>query len=169
MIDNHILTYEEFNSLIVEIEAILNSRPLLPLSSDPSDFQTLTPGHFLIGESLTAPTEVDLTTTPMNRLDRFEFITQLKQSFWKQWHRGYLQSLQQITNKWYNDPVEIHLNDLVVIQSDNMPPLQWPVGRIIKMHAAKDSVVRTVDVQTAGGVKTRAVQRLCLLPNETRM
>lgn len=45
-----IFTYEQFNTIMIEIEGILNSRPLISISSqDLSDFSCLTPGHFLIG------------------------------------------------------------------------------------------------------------------------
>lgn len=45
------LTYEMFNTLIVQIESVLNSRPMTPLSSDPQDLSPLTPSHFLIGRT----------------------------------------------------------------------------------------------------------------------
>ncbi|GFX95068.1 integrase catalytic domain-containing protein [Trichonephila clavipes] len=42
------LTYEELLTFTVQIEGILNSRPLCPLSNNDDDFQVLTPAHFLI-------------------------------------------------------------------------------------------------------------------------
>ncbi|XP_015123772.1 uncharacterized protein LOC107045880 [Diachasma alloeum] len=46
------LTFEELNSVVIQIEACLNSRPICPMSDNPDDLQVLTPGHFLIGEPL---------------------------------------------------------------------------------------------------------------------
>ncbi|XP_030759214.1 uncharacterized protein LOC115884703, partial [Sitophilus oryzae] len=58
------LTYEEFLTILTQIEACLNSRPLYPLTNDPSDIQPLTPSHFLIGERITTIPEDDYTTIP---------------------------------------------------------------------------------------------------------
>lgn len=96
---NAILSYEELNTLLIRIEVILNSRPLTPLSSDPSDMSALTPGHFLIGEPLLALPERDQLTTSLNYLSRWKLVSQLAQHFWSRWSRDYLSQLQK-RNKW---------------------------------------------------------------------
>ncbi|XP_028167479.1 uncharacterized protein LOC114357883 [Ostrinia furnacalis] len=49
------LTFEEFSTLLAQIEACLNSRPLLALTNDVDDLDCLTPGHFLVGGSVLSP------------------------------------------------------------------------------------------------------------------
>ena len=71
------LTYEEFSTLLAEIEGILNSRPLCPLSDDPEDLDALTPGHFLIGEPINSFPEPSLKSEPVNRLSRWQLVRQM--------------------------------------------------------------------------------------------
>lgn len=46
------LTFDQFYTILTQVETCLNSRSLTPLSNHPNDLQALTPGHFLIGEAL---------------------------------------------------------------------------------------------------------------------
>ena len=55
------LTYEELSTLLAQIEASLNSRPLAPLANDDDGIEALTPGHFLIGRPLQALPDVSST------------------------------------------------------------------------------------------------------------
>ncbi|XP_071581395.1 uncharacterized protein [Temnothorax nylanderi] len=96
--DSH-LKYEELETLLIQIEAILNSRPLTPISSDSDDFIFLTPGHFLIGTPLTSYPKPSLEEIPSNRLSRWQYVQQLRQHFWRRWSREYLHQCQQ-RDKW---------------------------------------------------------------------
>lgn len=70
VVDDAPLVFEELQTVLCEIEAVLNSRPLTSLSSDPNDSTYLTPGHFLIGEVLNGFLCRDLTDINQGRLMR---------------------------------------------------------------------------------------------------
>ncbi|XP_029055190.1 uncharacterized protein LOC114882466 [Osmia bicornis bicornis] len=75
-IGDALLTFEESITLLAQIEAILNSRLLEPLSDDPDDVSALSPGHFLIGSPLNAVPEPTLLDVSVNRLSRWQFLQQ---------------------------------------------------------------------------------------------
>ncbi|XP_011858303.1 PREDICTED: uncharacterized protein LOC105555871, partial [Vollenhovia emeryi] len=150
VLGNALVTFEEFYTLLTEIEAILNSRPLTPMSSDPNDFSALTPGHFLIGSSLTAIPQVDLQDTASNRLTRYQLLIKLLQHFWSRWSREVLSQMQP-RNKWKSCNLTDSLkpDTLVILRDDRLPPLQWKLGRITEIHPGKDKLVRVVSIKTS--------------------
>ncbi|XP_048262528.1 uncharacterized protein LOC125385266 [Bombus terrestris] len=115
---NELLTFENLNTLIIEIESIFDSRPLTPISSDPNDLLVLTPDHFLIGDALTSFRERDFRDTPSNRLSSWQHIQRVKQHFWRRWHREYLNELN-IRNKWSKGSHDIREGTVVVLREDN--------------------------------------------------
>lgn len=44
------LTYEEMSTVLIQVEAVLNSRPLCPFTNSVEDLSILTPNHFLTGQ-----------------------------------------------------------------------------------------------------------------------
>ncbi|GBM75535.1 Fatty acyl-CoA reductase wat [Araneus ventricosus] len=93
-IGSQVLTQEEFLTVLVEIEAVLNYRPLVTTSDDPDDFTVITPGHFLVGEELERIPEPDLTDQRMPIRDRWKLIAHISQSFWRSWSRDNLTQFQ---------------------------------------------------------------------------
>jgi len=75
------LTFEEMQTVLSEIEAILNSRPITPLSEDPNDLAYLTPGHFLVGTALNNFPCNDVSEINENRLLRWQRVEQIRQHF----------------------------------------------------------------------------------------
>ncbi|XP_054259737.1 uncharacterized protein LOC128984443 [Macrosteles quadrilineatus] len=154
VIGEQVLTLEEFTTLTCRVEAMLNSRPITPLSSDPCELEALTPGHFLtFGPPALLP-ETDQTSTPMNRLKRWQLVQSVAQNIWKRWQRDYLYTLQN-RPKWTTPQKHISPGDLVILQEDNLPPLQWKMGRVISLFPGKDNVPRVAEVKTASGVFKR--------------
>lgn len=157
------LNYEQLYTLLTQIEAILNSRPICPLSTDPNDLQSLTPGHFIIGDAMIAPLEPSLQHLTVNRLSNWQHVSLLRQHFWKRWSEEYLHTLQQ-RNKWKGKNRCPNIGDLALLKNEDTPPLHWNLGRVIKLHPGSDNIVRVVSLKTKSGVTKRAITKLCFLP-----
>jgi hypothetical protein len=165
VIGSQLLTFEEMTTLTHRIEAVLNSRPITPMSSDPNDLRALTPGDFLIGCPTLALPDTDLTSTPINRLSRWQLLNQLQQSFWNRWSAEYLTTLQG-KSKWYRKQASLRVGDLVLLRRPNVPPTVWKRGRVVNTHPGEDGVVRVVTVRTQDGIYKRPVVQLAILPVE---
>lgn len=166
IIGQKILHYEHFDTLLSQVEAILNSRPLYPLSDDPKDMQALTPGHFLIGEPLIVPLPFVIDPKPTTTGIRlWKERQRMVQHFWDRWRNEYLVTLQE-RKKWRKEKENIKIGQLVVLKSENFPPSSWAMGRICELLPSKDGLVRTVIVETATNRLKRPVQKICVLPIE---
>ena len=157
------LTYEELYTLLTRIEAILNSRPLTPISNDPNDFEPLTPAHFLAGEALSAVFEGDLTDVKTGRLSRWQHVEQLRQNFWRRWTREYVLQLQRRSKGQQPGNIPT-IGSLVLIADNELPPLRWHLGRVAELHYGKAGLPRVASLNTNGGMIKRAVHKLCRLP-----
>ncbi|XP_072380763.1 uncharacterized protein [Diabrotica undecimpunctata] len=165
LLGNLKITFEEFSTVLTQIEAVLNSRPICALSNDPSDLTYLTPGHFLIGRSLTSLPDQEYTSIPENRLSIWQNLSKLQQLFWKKWSTDYLNRLQN-RPKWFLPFKNLEPNDLVLVKEDNLPPLYWSLARVMDVFPGKDGRVRIASVKTKDGIFNRTITKLCPLPSE---
>ncbi|XP_058448973.1 uncharacterized protein LOC131428930 [Malaya genurostris] len=143
------LTFEEFSTVLVQIEAVLNSRPLTLCSDDPNDLTAVTPAHFLVGRQLQSIPEPSYINLKLSTLSRWQLVQVIQQHFWKRWLAEYLPEMQN-RQKWYKI-TKIRPGALVLINNPNVPPMQWPLGRIIRTHPGDDNIVRVVTIRTAKG------------------
>lgn len=165
VLQNSSLTFEETYTVLVQIEACLNSRPLVPISNDINDFNPLTPAHFLIGDSLLSQPEEEVRNIKISRLSRYQHLVHLIQQFWSRWSREYLSNLQT-RGTWKSDegPV-VKVGSLVVIVEDNVPPLKWTMARVTELHPGADNVVRVISVQLPNrNIVRRSLTKICPLP-----
>ncbi|XP_043288383.1 uncharacterized protein [Venturia canescens] len=157
------LTFEELTTLLTQIEAALNSRPLQPLSEDPDDLSVLTPGHFLIGDALTAIPEPSLRDVNLTRLARWQLIQERVQYCWEHWSSGYLQQQQSIS-KWHHPSHQIRVGTMVLLTDESLPPLKWPLARVVEVHPGPDGLIRVVTIKTATTTLKRPIAKLAVLP-----
>ncbi|XP_063623858.1 uncharacterized protein LOC134795856 [Cydia splendana] len=163
VVGNQRLTYEEFSTILTQVEALLNSRPLTPLSTDPNDLTALTPGHFLTTEPLSVVPEEDLSDVRVSPLQRWKLLQKMHQDFWNKWSKEYMHTLQQ-RMKWHDRQPNVQIGALVLVVNEQTSPMKWPLGRIIDTHPGSDGICRVVTVRTATGLYKRPVVKLCPLP-----
>lgn len=163
IVGNRILTYEELSTVLVEIEACLNSRPVCTINDNPDEMEILTPGHFLVGDMLMAPMETRIQETRENRLTRWEICKKMRQEFWDIWSNEYISQLQKRT-KWTSAKKNLEEGDIVLVKDEITSPLHWPLGRITRIFPGKDELVRVAEVLCNGKIYKRPVMKLSKLP-----
>ncbi|XP_031783906.1 uncharacterized protein LOC116417015 [Nasonia vitripennis] len=157
------LTYEQINTLLIQIEAILNSRPLCSLSTDPNDPVSITPAHLLVGRPFNVLPEKSVFSVPGNRLSTYKFLTKMRQDFWNKWHKEYLHELQT-RQKWHDSTAELIVGSVVILMDDITYCSRWPLGVIVEIHPGSDGIARVASVKTSTGIYKRNITRLCILP-----
>ena len=166
VVGDRTLSFEQLTTLTAEVEAILNSRPLVDFGLDTDSIpQALTPGHFLVGMPLMAPPiEVNQEST-LQGLKRWELTKILMADFWKVWNTSYLQSLQ-VRLHWLRPTYNFKVVDIVLKDESLSEHHRWPLGKILATHPDRDGNVRVVDLLIKGKEYQRSTNRLILLPTQ---
>ena len=151
VVGNQKLTYEEFSTVAAQVEACLNSRPLLPMDSHSPDGVLIpTPGHALIGRPLVAYPETSIPEKSMHD-NRWTLQQGIVQSFWKAWSNEYFKQLQA-THKWKEKRDNLCVGDVVVMQDASKFKTHWGMARVVKVFPGKDGLVRAVEVEVTKAV-----------------
>jgi hypothetical protein len=157
------LTFEELTTVLTQIEACLNSRPLVALPLEDDGIEALTPGHFLIGRPLEALPDPALAYRSISILSRWNLCQALVRHLWRRWSADYLDSFKR-TSKWHNRSRNLRVGDVVLLREDNVIPAKWPLARVLTTHTGSDGLVRVVTVKTSTGTYRRPVVKVVLLP-----
>ncbi|CAH8287249.1 unnamed protein product [Heterobilharzia americana] len=144
----------------VEIERILNNRPIVPMTTDPKDELALTPNSLLLlrdsGGIVVEGTIAD------NYVRRWKQVNYLADVFWRRWMKEYLPCLQT-RQKWLGRKRNFKEGDVVIVASEKTPRGSWPLGVIETCEKDEDDLVRTVMVRMKEGTVRRDIRKLCLL------
>jgi hypothetical protein len=152
-------------TLMAEVEKIMNDRPLTSPSSDATDLDPLTPNDLLLlraNHSIPPGVYDKLSTYSRRWYHQAQYLAGV---FWKRWVREYLPTLQK-RHKWHEERRNFEKNDLVLMADERLPRGQWPLARVLETYPDKNNHVRVVKIRTADSIKTRPVDKLCLLEYE---
>lgn len=171
------LTYDQLATLLVEIEGIINSRPLTYLSDDQDGIKgSLCPSHLINGRRLTTAVNdehFEIVSTHQSLIRKLKHHRHLLNQFLNQWRRDYLLNLREshkLNARKYGNPL-IQIGDVVVVKSDTCKRLFWKLGIIDKLLTSKDgnvraAIVRVPESQRSNKLLRRSVKHL--FPIEVR-
>ena len=132
------LTRTELETVLLEIEAVVNSRPLMFVGDDIESSTPLTPAHFLFGRYSFTPSAVaedPVLSTQQEAAQRLTLRNQLIDVFWNVWYMEYLSNLPPGLKSGVHGNVIV--GSVVLVQEDSCPRQQWPMGVIEQVYLGK--------------------------------
>ena len=163
----HSLNEESFQTLMCEVEAIINSRPLTTVSGEPDDLEPLTPNHILTTKStviLPPPGQFQKNDVYMRR--RWRRVQYLANLFWSRWKKEYLVVMQE-RSKWQHPQRNLVEGDIVILREENVPRNAWSLAVVVQAEPDGQGLVRSAVVKTQSTTLRRPINKLVLiLPKE---
>ena len=155
------LTEEGLVTLMCEVEAVLNSRPLTSIKNDAGEPSPLTPTHLLTLRGPDGPPCLTVKEDVYAR-KRWRQVQYMADVFWRRWVAEYLPTLQEKT-KWTTKRRNLKVDDIVLVVDDKLPRCSWMMGRVVRVHADEKGIVRKAWIKTQNGEVYRPLSKLCLL------
>ena len=165
------ITLKQLETVVTEIEAMLNDRPLTYVSSDMIDPEPLTPSHLLYGRrirpvpySLDSPSDLndpDFVVSDATIRQSVDRQQRLIQQFWLRWKNEYLTSLRDFhkMSASGHNKVVIKKGDIVVVHDDKSR-LHWRLAVVEDLIEGKDGLVRAAHIRMDKLKTTRPIVKL---------
>ena len=164
-----LVTLEELSTVLCEVEACVNDRPLTYVSGELEDLIPITPSQLVRGRRL--------TQFPKDRGDdeyedpsylsneavtaRYHYMDKLVRDLWNRWRSEYLLALRErhTCNVRSKGIVWPRVGDVVLVH-DEGPRQSWKLGCITRLFTSGDENTRVAQIKMGTGITTRPVVRL---------
>ena len=163
------VTLIELQTLVVEIEATLNDRPITYVSSEIGDEEPLTPSHLLHGRRITSlPFDYGITSEDLTDTDygsssdvgrQVKMQALILQRFWNRWRHEYLTSLREFHNTSGTNKQSIKKGEVVLVHDDTHRST-WKLAVIESLIEGGDGLVRAANIRTSTGCTNRPITKL---------
>ena len=150
----------ELRVVLTQVEAVVNSRPLVRINND--DSVVVTPAELIAGRRLQQLDETTLVFAPSKRM---AYLTALQEQFWRQWRSRYLPSLQE-RPKWGKKQPDVKEGDIVLLLKENSKRHTWPLAKVTETVTGRDGLVRTVKLRCDDKEFVRPVQNVVPLEGQ---
>ena len=159
------LSYEELETILIEIEMVINSRPLTYLYEEADE--ALTPSHLLIGRRLLSSTNnwEDTEFVSSEKLNnRYKYLRKILEHYRNRFFKEYLTELHQhhlyTRGKGnYDEYCRLLLGDVVLIKDDSLKQNFWSKGKVEKLIVGKDGEVRGALLKVINNDKVSYINR----------
>ena len=160
MTNNLTFTYEEFNTILAQVEAVLNSRPIAPLETISEEgLEALTPGHFLVGRALQSLLTDKTSSNRVSSIKRWNLLQKPTEEFWQQWKADYLLHLNRY-RKWLSPTPNLKTGDVVLCRDlGEFANHTWLLDRIEEVHPGSDDRVREVTLRVGKKLQKRPTNK----------
>ncbi|XP_066935299.1 uncharacterized protein [Clytia hemisphaerica] len=157
------LNDESFRTLLVEVEATINSRPLtVECINDPTSLTPISPSNILtMKSSVVMPPPGHFVKEDVFCRRRWRRVQHIANEFWSRWRKEYLTNLQA-RSKWCNARRDLTIGDVVLMKEDTNRNC-WKLVLVQKLHKSQDGHVRSVQIKQGSNTYDRPTNKLVLL------
>ncbi len=127
------LTHEILTTFMAEVTAIINNRPLIPVSTDPADPFILTPATLLTQKTGASSVPPGDFVKPDLYKQQWRMVQSLASTFWDRWRKQYLATLQH-RRKWQHQQPNISKGCIVLFKDSQSKRNDWPLGIITETY-----------------------------------
>ena len=149
------LTYEQLQTLIVEVESVINAHPLTYVQDDTDGISyTLSPSHLIYGRKIADrpnDSHFDIVSTHATLTKRYKIQRHLLTQFTNQWRKDYLTGLRESHRNSCSSSKEpqISIDDVVVLKDDSTKRTFWKLAVVKELIPGRDDKIRAAWVKVA--------------------
>ncbi|KAK3107442.1 hypothetical protein FSP39_014704 [Pinctada imbricata] len=140
------LTHEVLTTLMAEVMAIMNSRPLVPVSTDSDSPFVLSPQMLLTQKTSEIPTTFQDLDVPDIYRCQWKMVQVMANTFWKRW-KGEFLSILQPRSKWHTVTENMKVGDVILLRDKETARNDWPTGLITRVFPSDDGLVRKLEIR----------------------
>ncbi|XP_076089954.1 uncharacterized protein LOC143061985 [Mytilus galloprovincialis] len=170
------VTMDTLQTILTEIEAIINDRPLTYVSPDIEDEEPLTPSHLLYGRRITLTPypqpNIEYIAVNSGKQELHKHLNKqssLMEHFWNRWKSEYITTLREFHRQTGNNLQTIQVGDVVQVQDDKLPKNRWNIAVVDELITGNDVFTRAAIIRTSAGRTSRPIVKLYPLEIRTNI
>ena len=141
------LTWAELQEVLLDIEIILNNRPLTYIEEE-IDYPILTPNSLILERDVNFPDATPDESESETIKKQHKYIKRCKEALWKRSKHEYLVTLREKHNlKNKSKTLKINVGDVVMIKGGEKNRGYWKIGIVNYLYIGKDNIILVAQIR----------------------